>query len=141
MQAALHKEEFIMAEKNFGSIYDLPLQDAGALSPDIQKRTVFGPQNFLKDYVMRHFILPPHKVIPKHAHEWEHFMYVLSGDGYMDVNGEHFIMKTGNWVHMPGNAPHECHNVSDEPLEFFCIVPTRGDPHAVEFLKNEGKAD
>ena len=59
--------------KNYGSIYDLPLQNASALAPEIEKRTVYGPEGGVwKDYVMRHFILPPHRGIPAHVHDWDH---------------------------------------------------------------------
>ena len=128
-------------EKNFGSIYELPLQNASALAPDIQKRTVYGPENFWKDYVMRHFILPPHKSIPKHSHEWDHLMFTLSGDGYVDVEGERYEMKTGYWTRIPGNLEHEYHNPADVPLEFFCIVPTRGDPQAKMFSMRQDRAE
>ena len=117
-------------EQNFGSIYDLPLQNASALAPDIQKRTVYGPGRFWDDFVMRHFILPAHKSIPAHKHEWDHLMFTLSGDGYVDVEGDRYEMKTGFWTRIPGDKTHEYHNDADIPLEFFCIVPTRGDPHA-----------
>ena len=32
-------------EKNYGSIYELPLQNASALAPEIEKRTIYGPEN------------------------------------------------------------------------------------------------
>ena len=31
-------------------------------------------------------------------------------------------------------------NDADVPLEFFCIVPTRGDPHAKKFSMREERA-
>ncbi len=72
--------------KNYGSIYDLPLQNASALAPEIEKRTVYGPEGGVwKDYVMRHFILPPHRGIPAHVHDWDHLMFTLSGDGVVEV--------------------------------------------------------
>ena len=132
-----------MAEenKNYGSIYEIPLQNASALAPDIEKRTVFGPENFWKDYVMRHFILPPHKKIPPHSHEWDHLMFTLSGDAYVDVEGEKYLMKTGYWTRIPGGLTHEYINDADIPLEFFCIVPTCGDPHAKKFVMREEIAE
>ena len=118
-------------EKNFGSIYDVPLQNASALAPEIEKRTVYGPgDRFWKGWVMRHFILPAHKSIPEHSHDWDHLMYTVSGDGYVEVEGERYDMKTGYWTRIPGGKKHVYHNDAEIPLEFFCIVPTHGDPHA-----------
>ncbi len=128
-------------EKNYGSIYELPLQNASALAPEIEKRTVFGPENFWQDYVMRHFILPAHKSIPPHKHDWDHLMFTLSGDGYVDVEGEKYLMKTGFWTRVPGGLVHEYVNDADIPLEFFCIVPTSGDPHAKKFSMREARAE
>lgn len=127
-------------EKNYGSIYDLPLQNASALAPDIQKRTLYGPENFWKDYVMRHFILPAHKSIPAHVHDWDHLMFTISGDGFVDVEGERYDMKTGYWTRIPGGKVHEYQNHADIPLEFFCIVPTNGDPHAKKFSMRTERA-
>ncbi|MDO4987811.1 MAG: cupin domain-containing protein [Synergistes sp.] len=132
-------------EKNFGSIYDLPLQNASALAPDIQKRTLYGPENFWKDYVMRHFILPPHKGIPAHVHEWDHLMFTISGNGAVivdEADGEKtpYEMKTGYWTRVPGGLVHEYRNDADIPLEFFCIVPTCGDPHAKKFSMRAERA-
>ena len=75
-------------EKNYGSIYELPLQNASALAPEIEKRTIYGPENCWDDYVMRHFILPAHRGIPAHEHEWDHLMFTLSGDGVVEVEEE-----------------------------------------------------
>ena len=79
---------------------------------------------------MRHFKLPAHELIPEHSHEWDHLMYTISGDGYVEVEGERYDMKTGYWTRIPGGMKHVYHNDADMPLEFFCIVPTHGDPHA-----------
>lgn len=133
-------------EKNFGSIYDLPLQNASALAPDIQKRTVYGPDGrFWNDFVMRHFILPPHKSIPAHVHDWDHLMFTLSGDGYVEVEEEPgkrvpYDMKTGYWTRVAGGLVHEYFNNADIPLEFFCIVPPCGDPHAKKFVMRAERA-
>lgn len=127
-------------EKNYGPVADLPLQNASALAPEIEKRTVFGPGRFWDDFVMRHFILPPHKSIPEHIHEWDHLMYTLSGDGAVIVEGERYPMKTGWWTRVPGNKMHEYRNDADIPLEFFCIVPTCGDPHAKKYAMREERA-
>ena len=132
-------------EKNFGSIYDLPLQNASALAPEIEKRTLYGPENGWDDYVMRHFKLPAHRGIPAHVHAWPHLMYTLSGDGVVYVEEEKdkwvpYEMKTGYWTKVPGDLSHEYKNDSDEPLEFFCIVPTHGDPHAKKFSMRAERA-
>ena len=115
--------------KNYGSIYDLPLQNASALAPEIEKRTVYGPEGGVwKDYVMRHFILPPHRGIPAHVHDWDHLMFTLSGDGVVEVEEEPgkrtpYLMKTGYWTRVPGGLVHEYKNDADIPLEFFCNSP------------------
>lgn len=130
------------SEKNFGSIYDLPVQNASALAPNIEKRTVYGPGGrFWNDYVMRHFILPPHNIIPEHSHEWDHLMFTLSGDGIVEVEGEPYEMKKGYWTRVPGGKKHIYNNTGDEPLEFFCIVPVRGDPHAKKIVMRAERAE
>lgn len=128
-------------QKNFGSIYDLPLQNASALAPNIEKRTVYGPgDRFWEGWVMRHFILPARESIPEHSHEWDHLMYTISGDGYVEVEGERFEMKRGYWTRVPGGTNHVYRNEADIPLEFFCIVPFHGDPQAKKTVMRAERA-
>ena len=129
-----------------GNIRDLPVVTGGHFIENSTKKIVFGPDGrFWDDYVMRHFILPAHSGIPAHEHEWDHLMFTLSGDGVVEVEEEPgkrvpYLMKTGYWTRVPGGLLHEYKNDSDVPLEFFCIVPTRGDPHAKKFSMRAERA-
>ena len=132
-------------EKHFGSIYDLPLLDTSASAPGIEKRIIYGPKTGWEDYVMRYFKMPPHTAFAIHSNAAPHMMYTLSGDGVVYVEEEKdkwvpYEMKTGYWTKVPGDLSHEYKNDSDEPLEFFCIVPTHGDPHAKKFSMRAERA-
>lgn len=117
-------------DKNFGRVADIPTLNASALAPNITKRNIFGPGRFWDEWVMRNFILPAHESIPPHKHDWEHLLYTISGNGEVEVEGEHYDMSKGNWARVPSGKEHIFRNLGEEPFEFFCIVPASGDPHA-----------
>ena len=74
-----------------------------------------------------------------------HLMFTLSGDGVVEVEEEPgkrtpYLMKTGYWTRVPGGLVHGYKNDADIPLEFFCIVPTCGDPHAKKYAMRAERA-
>ena len=131
-----------MSEKNWGKILDIETQDASAVSPNIVKRTVFGPENgFWDDYVLRHFILPEGNSVPPHTHDWDHLIISIGGHGNVVVDGEPWDLEQGNWTCVPGGTVHAYNNVGKGDFVFLCIVPVCGDPQAKKFaMRRERKA-
>jgi len=53
----------------------------------IEKRVLIGPKQGAPTFVMRVFDLPPGTSSPYHTHDWEHEVFILSGEGVV-VNAE-----------------------------------------------------
>jgi quercetin dioxygenase-like cupin family protein len=66
---------------------------------------------------------------PLDEHEYEHQVYILSGQGLLrQAKDEHTprrTLKAGDTVFIPPNAVHQFINEKDEPLVFLCV---KGNP-------------
>ena len=52
--------------------------------------------------------------------------YYLAGRGTESVGEQQFDVRTGDFLHIPANTPHETQNPYDEPLRFLCWQQTPG---------------
>ena len=66
---------------------------------------------------------------PLDEHEYEHQVYILSGQGFLrEAKDDRTPMKSlnpGDTVFIPSNAVHQFINERDEPLVFLCV---KGNP-------------
>ena len=74
-------------------------------------------------FAMRRFRVAPGGYTPLHRHEWEHEVYILSGEGVLVTEeGEHPLEPDSAALVAPGEK-HQFRCVGEEPLEFLCLVP------------------
>lgn len=111
-----------------GKIADIPVAEDASHAAGIEKRIVFAPGRFWNDYVARHFTVKGKTTTPFHAHDWPHYVLILSGRCNATIDGTVYPLEKGCWAHVPSNVEHFFENTGDEPLEFVCIVPPKGDP-------------
>lgn len=75
------------------------------------------------NFAMRRFTVAPGGYTPLHRHEWEHEVYILSGEGVLATEeGEHPLSQDSACLVAPGEK-HQFRCVGEEPLEFLCLVP------------------
>lgn len=91
------------------------------------KQVAIGPEQGWEDYVMRIMTVEPGGNTPKHAHEWPHINYVISGEGVLMIDEQEFGIHDGACAYVPSGASHRFTNTGASPLQFICIVPTRGE--------------
>jgi quercetin dioxygenase-like cupin family protein len=95
--------------------------DAGARGVTI--RVLMGENVGAPTFAMRHFSLAPGGNTPRHAHSWEHEVYVLSGKGtVVRPDGETEIVP-GNFIYVPPDEEHSFVNAGEHPFEFLCVIP------------------
>jgi len=79
-----------------------------------------GAQNF----VMRVVEQGPGRASRGHAHEWEHEIFVLSGNGIAQIEDEEFPISKDSVVYF---APNEWHKITtpegSEPLCWITVIP------------------
>lgn len=91
----------------------------------VAARVVIGKADGAAHFCMRVFEIAPGGHTPKHAHDWEHEMFVHSGAGEVYGNGQWQPMKPGNALFIPANEEHQMRNTGQESLVVVCLVPAQ----------------
>ena len=93
----------------------------------IEKRVLLGPKQGAPTFVMRVFDLPPGTSSPYHTHDWEHEVFILSGEGVV-VNAEGKTpVKPYDAILIPPDQIHCLTNTGQDVFRFICLVPLRGE--------------
>ncbi len=90
---------------------------------DVTGRILIGKEDGAANFCMRRFDLKPGGYAPRHAHDWEHEIYVLEGKGEVFIEDQWHDITKDTVVFVPPNADHQIRNNSDSPLAFLCLVP------------------
>jgi quercetin dioxygenase-like cupin family protein len=110
-----------MILKNINSIDKQTVTMAGAQK--VQMQLLCGPDDGCPNFAMRKFIVAPGGCTPKHQHDYEHEVLVLSGEGMVFGNGAEQSIKSGDVLYVPANELHQFRNTGGIPLQFICLVP------------------
>jgi len=63
---------------------------------------------------------------PPHRHDFEETFIVLAGELEATFRGAKSVVRVGETIHIPANAPHQFHNSSDKPIRLLCICSPAG---------------
>ncbi|MBO8166108.1 MAG: cupin domain-containing protein [Kosmotoga sp.] len=89
----------------------------------VEKRVLIGRKLGAQNFVMRLFTVVPGGYSPKHSHDWEHEVYIVSGTATVVTPDGDKIAKAGSFVYVPGNVVHQFRNDGTETLKFICVIP------------------
>ena len=70
--------------------------------------------------------IPPGGGPPPHRHDFEETFIVLEGETEATCRGQKSIVRAGNTINIPANAPHQFHNTSTESVRMLCICSPAG---------------
>ena len=70
--------------------------------------------------------IPPGGGSPPHRHDFEETFTVLEGEMEATFRGQKSIVRAGDTINIPANAPHQFHNTSAEPVRMLCICSPAG---------------
>jgi quercetin dioxygenase-like cupin family protein len=70
---------------------------------------------------------------PPHRHDFEEAFVVTEGEIHATFRGQEQVVRTGETIHIPSNAPHKFQNKSDRPARMLCICSPAG--HEEFFMK------
>jgi quercetin dioxygenase-like cupin family protein len=70
--------------------------------------------------------IPPGGGPPPHRHDFEESFILLEGEMEATFRGEKSVVRAGETVHIPANAPHRFHNLSEKPVRLLCICSPSG---------------
>jgi quercetin dioxygenase-like cupin family protein len=85
---------------------------------------VVGKNDGANNFCMRIFEIASGGYTPKHAHPWEHEMFIHAGAGEIYGNGKWNQIKPGTVIFMPPNEEHQIRNIRKELLILACLVPS-----------------
>ena len=88
-------------------------------------RVVVGKNDGANNFCMRVFEISAGGYTPQHSHDWEHGMFIHSGEGNIFGNGRWNPVKSGNVVFVPSNEEHQIRNHGKELLIVVCLVPSK----------------
>jgi quercetin dioxygenase-like cupin family protein len=70
--------------------------------------------------------IPPGDGPPPHRHNFEESFVVLEGQIEATFRGKKSLVRAGQTIHIPANAPHQFQNKSDQPARLLCICSPAG---------------
>jgi quercetin dioxygenase-like cupin family protein len=70
--------------------------------------------------------IPPGGGPPPHRHDFEESFIVMAGELEATFRGVKSVVRAGETVHIPANAPHQFHNSSQHPVRMLCICSPSG---------------
>lgn len=100
-----------------------PVQMEGV--KDASMSVMIGREHDAPHFAMRSFAVEPGGHTPKHHHDYEHEVYVVSGHAQVLLNGTNHDLKSGDTVLVPANELHQftVPESATEPFRFLCFVP------------------
>lgn len=90
---------------------------------NVTGRVAIGKDDGAPNFCMRVFTIGPEGFSPRHAHEWEHEIFVHAGKGQIYRDGEWTDVSGGTVIFIPGNEEHQLRNSGDEDFTFVCLIP------------------
>jgi len=63
---------------------------------------------------------------PPHRHDFEETFIVMEGEIRATFRGKEQVVRSGEAIHVPSNAPHQFQNRSDRPARMLCICSPAG---------------
>jgi quercetin dioxygenase-like cupin family protein len=70
--------------------------------------------------------IPPGGGPPPHRHDFEETFILLEGEMEATFRGKRSLVKAGETIHIPANAPHQFHNASSQDVRLICICSPAG---------------
>jgi len=70
--------------------------------------------------------IPPGGGPPPHRHDFEETFIVLEGELEATFRGTRVVVRAGETIHIPANAPHQFRNSSTRAVRLMCICSPAG---------------
>ena len=79
--------------------------------------------------------IPPNGGPAPHRHDFEETFIMLEGEMEATFRGKKSLVRAGDTINIPANAPHQFHNSSSKPVRLLCICSPSGQEN---FFKEVG---
>jgi quercetin dioxygenase-like cupin family protein len=72
-------------------------------------------------------LIPPGRA-PDHFHYYDEVIYVLEGEGYLDISGEQAPIVPGTCIHLPKTLVHSLANTGESEMRVLGVFRPAGSP-------------
>jgi len=86
-------------------------------------RWLISNKDGAENFAMRYFEIEPGGYTPRHTHDWEHEVFILSGEGTVFCEGREWRIGPGYVVFIPPGKEHYFMNTGKEKMVFLCLIP------------------
>jgi len=117
----MFKKENKMKIINYTSV--TPTRYNNEQAKEIVGRVVIGKNDGAQNFCMRIFEMGPGGNTPKHAHPWEHEVFIHAGVGEVYGNGKWNPISSGHVLFIPPDEEHQLRNTGKELFVFACVIP------------------
>jgi mannose-6-phosphate isomerase-like protein (cupin superfamily) len=88
-------------------------------------------------YCLIDMLVPPGGGPPPHRHDFEEMFSILDGEIEFTFRGARSVVRAGETVNIPANAPHCFRNAAERPARMLCMCSPAGQE---EFFMEVGDA-
>tara|TARA_Y100001933_G_scaffold175089_1_gene173590 strand:- start:1053 stop:1421 length:369 start_codon:yes stop_codon:yes gene_type:complete len=114
-----------MLIRNIDEVERSPVQMDGV--KDARMAVMVGRDDGAPNFALRQFEVAPGGNTPRHSHDYEHEVFVVSGSGTVLLEGAERPVKGGDVIYVPADEEHQFRASTGEALRFLCIVPVTRD--------------
>ena len=97
-----------------------PVQMAGVSGATMA--IMVGRGDGAPNFALRQFRVEGGGNTPRHAHDYEHEVFIVSGSGTVLLGGKEQPLRAGDVLYVPADHEHQF-KASAEGLRFLCLVP------------------
>ena len=107
----------------YTDVNEEPVEMEGAQGVTV--RWLLAADQGARNFHMRRFEVAPGGSTPRHAHGYEHEVYVLQGRGEVwdGPAGQWRPIQAGDVVLAPADEEHQFRAAGDEAVVFLCLIP------------------
>ncbi len=114
-----------MIKGNQKDVQPIPATMPGAKGAGIQ--WLIAKPEGAPNFYMRRVIVEEGGLIPVHQHPEQHEMYILSGQGRAEQEGESTDIGPGDFLFVPSGIKHSVTNTGPGQLTFICCINVVGE--------------
>jgi len=106
--------------RNIDTVKDAPMAMEGVKG--IRMAIMVGREDGAPNFALRSFRVEPQGHSPRHAHDYEHEVFIVGGGGEVLLGGEYRPIKEGDVVYVPADEEHQF-RAGPDGMRFLCLVP------------------
>lgn len=117
----IKKKEATMFVKKYTDIKEEPVVVEGAQGAHI--RWLISEADDAPNFAMRRFRIEKGGYTPHHTHNYEHEVYVVSGEGVAVTEAGEVPVNEGSFIYVGPNELHQFKNTENGDFVFLCMIP------------------